>query len=546
MRASRLLLVALAFAVSACVDGDLSPSGTVDLDGDGHLAADDCDDRDPSVFWRHQAFRDADGDGHGAGPLQDMCTGNALPAGWANVSDDCDDANPAGWVAMTGYADDDEDQHGDGAAIGLCTSGALPKGYSAVTGDCDPSDPGRWRIHAYLYRDADGDGVTVAREGVLCIGTMMDPGYPPAPSGVDCDDGDPLRWLTMEGYADKDGDGAGAGPLVSVCTGGQLPSGHVSSGDDCAPDYWAAWRAFSYTYRDVDGDGWTVASAGTLCVGVSVPAGYLTWARGSDCDDGNRDAWQILTGYADEDGDLLGAGALLSFCTGATLPGGHVATGGDCDPEDRYAWRWWSYTHRDADGDGRTVPLAGTLCIGTTPPSGYATAASGNDCDDAHAGVWATVYGYADVDGDGVGANPALRSCTDGSLPADQVAAGTDCAPENPAAWRLLSYAATDGDGDGYTVPTAGQVCAGDALPDPYRATAMGRDCDDSDPSVFAALVRYPDLDGDGVGAPPRAVFCVGASVEPAGHSRYGWDVDDTDPSVQWDDSDDELLLLVL
>ena len=59
---------------------------------------------------------------------------------------------------------------------------------------------------------------------------------------------------------------------------------------------------------------------------------------------------------------LGGRGA--SFCAGATLPAGHVATGGDCDPEDRYAWRWWSYTHRDADGDGRDFQADRYIGIG--------------------------------------------------------------------------------------------------------------------------------------------------------------------------------------
>jgi hypothetical protein len=75
---------------------------------------------------------------------------------------------------------------------------------------------------------------------------------------------------------------------------------------------------------------------------------------------------------------------------------------------------------------------------------------------------------------------------------------------------------------------------------------AASRDCDDTNPSVFTALVRYRDEDGDGVGASPRTVFCVGADPEPAGHSRFGWDADDAEPSVQWDEEDDALLLLVL
>jgi hypothetical protein len=127
-------------------------------------------------------------------------------------------------------------------------------------------------------------------------------------------------------------------------------------------------------------------------------------------------------------------------------------------------------------------------------------------------------------------------------LPAGRVATASDCAPADPAAWRVLAHAWADEDGDGHTVAAAGQVCAGDGLPDPYRSARFGLDCDDHDAAVFSAVVRYADGDGDGVGAAPRAVFCVG-TAEPSGHVRAGWDVDDSDPALQWDESDEDLLL---
>ncbi len=92
-------------------------------------------------------------------------------------------------------------------------------------------------------------------------------------------------------------------------------------------------------------------------------------------------------------------------------------------------------------------------------------------------------------------------------------------------------------------MPVAGQVCAGTSLPEPYRSVPVGRDCDDGDPAVFTALVRYLDADCDGIGAAPRTV--VGA-WEPTGYSRFGWDLDDADPTVQWDGGDDDLLLSLL
>ena len=77
------------------------------------------------------------------------------------------------------------------------------------------------------------------------------------------------------------------------------------------------------------------------------------------------------------------------------------------------------------------------------------------------------------------------------------------------------------------------------------EALAVGRDCDDADPSVYRAIVRYPDGDGDGVGATPRTIFCV-AETAPAGYSRFGWDIDDHDPAVQWDGADAGIVLELL
>jgi hypothetical protein len=300
----------------------------------------------------------------------------------------------------------------------------------------------------------------------------------------------------LDGYVDADLDGAGAGPFVLVCSGATLAAG----------------------YARLDGD----------------------------CDDGNADAWRMLPGFADADRDGFGAGLELALCSGEALPAGNAATGSDCAPEDADAWRPWTYAYRDADGDRRTVVEVGTLCIGGAPPDGYLTIAAGSDCDDHDPRIFAAVTAYADEDLDAVGAGAALSFCTDGAIPAPYVATSTDCAPDDAAAWRLLAYAFMDSDGDGHTVPvTAGQACSGETLPDLYHAAATGNDCDDADASAYRAIVRYPDRDGDGVGATPRAIFCVAAD-EPAGHSSFGWDLDDADPAVDWDDDDEDLILLVL
>jgi hypothetical protein len=430
------------------------------------------------------------------------------------------------------------------AAFGMVCAGAtLPDGFllDRAGVDCDDADADRW-LSLYGLPDVDRDGVGDWAESwaEVCTGGALPPGY--ASTGGDCAPTDPTRWLSMNGFPDEDGDGAGAGSMTALCTAGVLPAGYVATSYDCAPSDRFAWARWSYAHRDADGDGRTVPESGEICGGATRPPGYLTAPSGSDCDDSSDSAWQVLIGFADEDEDGTGAGEPISFCTGAALPAGHVALGGDCDPAAGEAWQPFSYSFRDADGDGRTVPLSGTLCIGAAPPAGYHSTAVGDDCDDGDERVWAIVVSHEDEDRDGFGAGAPASACTDGSLPAGRVAAGSDCAPADPAAWRLLAHAWVDEDGDAHTVPSVGEVCAGDALPDPYRSAKAGLDCDDHDAEVFSAVVRYPDGDGDGVGAAPRAVFCIGAE-EPPAHVRAGWDLDDSDPAVQWDGSDEDLLL---
>jgi hypothetical protein len=55
--------------------------------------------------------------------------------------------------------------------------------------------------------------------------------------------------------------------------------------------------------------------------------------------------------------------------------------------------------------------------------------------------------------------------------------------------------------------------------------------------------VLYPDQDGDGVGASPRQIRCIGAAL-PAGLTLGGYDDDDADPMVIESDNDELDLLL--
>ncbi len=143
------------------------------------------------------------------------------------------------------------------------------------------------------------------------------------------------------------------------------------------------------------------------------------------------------------------------------------------------------------------------------------------DCDDSDPTAHATVTAYADTDGDHVGAGPAFSFCTAGGAPAGYVLDGTDCAADDPTAWRKVTNPPVDRDGDGFTAPTTVTLCIGDTLPEPYRAVARGNDCDDQDrPDLYRWVIAYRDHDGDGSGRGPArssapATPCPRASRRP-------------------------------
>jgi hypothetical protein len=177
MRASsRSLLAALAAASLSC-GGDGDPSGPVDRDGDGWFAADDCDDRNGSVWSEQQAYVDGDHDSMGAGALVTVCAGWSLPSGHASMTGDCDDADGAAWSEALLYEDADGDGIGAGSQQVRCIGAdSEPPGWAAMSGDCAPEDALAWRDLPYLYRDADGDGATVSSVGMACAGLALPAG----------------------------------------------------------------------------------------------------------------------------------------------------------------------------------------------------------------------------------------------------------------------------------------------------------------------------------------------------------------------------------
>jgi hypothetical protein len=513
--------------VQLCVSANERPMGYA-------VAAGDCAPQD-AQRWRkvNGLYRDADGDGRTVGGPQSACLGREM-TGWLSQrnEEDCDDASRDRWALMQVYADADGDGAGEGLPVQRCAGTVPPPGYVATATDCAPGDGLRWQLRPYSFRDVDGDGASVAEEGEVCSGPVLPEGYSVAASALDCDDSLASRWQLLDVYKDTDGDGVGIGPVERRCSGQSPEAGYVLTNTDCAPDERLRWQQLSYLHRDADGDGATVPAEGEVCSGLFLPEGYYQVARGSDCDDANPFARVTWSLFPDEDRDGVGAGAREPVCAGSTLPAGYSDQGTDCAPYERERWQGLTYRFRDADADGFTVEAGGSLCAGATLPPGYRNSPWGNDCDDENPTVHHGLQLYADADGDTVGAGEAVAFCTDGSVPAGYSPSGSDCAPDDSSHWQVLTYSHVDVDGDGYTTPAEGQLCAGAALPPPYFVSASGNDCNDTDPSRFHWTVLYPDADGDGVGVPPRVVPCLGTQL-PAGHSIYGFDPDDADPTTR-------------
>lgn len=104
----------------------------------------DCDDNDASVHQSFSFYPDADGDGHGANSLVDVCAVSATtpPLGYSVTTGDCDDNDASVYQTFTFYPDADGDGHGAYTGVEICAESANtpPDGYLTTNDDCDDTD----------------------------------------------------------------------------------------------------------------------------------------------------------------------------------------------------------------------------------------------------------------------------------------------------------------------------------------------------------------------------------------------------------------------
>jgi hypothetical protein len=474
-------------------DSGNQPVGSVDRDGDGFDADDDCDDYDASVN------PDA----------EEVCDG---------IDNNCDGSTDDGTLS-TWYADNDGDDFGDDAAsIEACVA---PEGFVDVSGDCDDEDGDSW------------------------------PGAPERCDDVDNDcDGDIDEEITGEWYADDDADGYGdAAEFLDTC---DPPTGYVADDTDCDDQNSTAFPGgvevcdgadnncdgtvdeptavdASVWYTDNDTDGFGDASSPTTA--CDAPTGHVS--DDQDCDDTdiavNPDATEICDGVdndcdtivdtVDDDGDTYLA----------------VACGGlDCDDTDNAinpaaTESWYDGVDQDCDGAGDYDADA----------DGYdSDSFGGTDCDD---GTASTNPGASDAWYDGVDADCSGGSDYDSDSDGfdSDAHGGTDCDDTD----GTINTGATETWYDGVD-----QDCDGagdyDADADGYDSDAHGgTDCDDGAAATYpgASDAWYDGVDTDCGGGSDYDSDLDGYDSDAHG----GTDCDDTAIGVNpaatdiWYDGDD-------
>jgi hypothetical protein len=407
-----------------------------DVDEDGVVAADDCDDTDASVGRAATWRGDCDADGVAGDVTTDACE--------RPTTSPCDSAEGV-WLAL-----DQPD------------------------GDCDDEDAATITPTVW-YADCDGDGrhsdatpESCGPPDAWCDGAPPEGGFTDvAPPVFDCDDRDAARDVAKVWYPDCDGDGAdgegtdpSCGPPDAWCDNAPPAGGWTDAPPtdfDC-DDADATYAVSAVWYPDCDGDG-DPADQGPLacappddwCDNAPPTGGWTDTAPAiGDCDDADGALSLVKTWYADCDGDGVGAatgptscGPPSDWCDGAPPAGGWSdapPTDVDCDDDDNGqggAVEWFP----DCDGDGAfsmdgtvscTAPVG--VCAGAEPLGGFVNSGATGDCDDTDAGEQIVETWIVDCDGDDVPGLPRRLSCGEPTLPCSGVAAvgNVDVEPDPP------------------------------------------------------------------------------------------------------------------
>ncbi len=557
-------MLALLAMLVGCLPNYESAELSVDLDGDGYLGVDDCDETDPAVHafagevcdgldndcdlmvderLLSPVFDDVDGDGFGdQATARDACDLEGTTTVGGDCQDDVAAVNPDATEICDGIDNDCDGNIDDGGGVvfyvdadgdGLgdltqpvesCDAGG---NLVANAGDCDDTDAAVGEASAW-YNDSDGDGFGDGAWVVECappLASWVDQDgdcndgdrsvFPYAPeqcNGVDddCDSEIDEEVIVIDWYADVDGDGYGdASNSESGCA---APSGFVSDSLDCDDGD----IAVNPGVTDDSCDGLDQDCSGT----ADQDAPTSTWYADSDVD-GYGDA-SVTAVQCDQPSGYIGDSTDCDDTTGGVNPG---VSDDSCDgvdqdcsgtaDQDAPTSTWFA----DADADG--YGDAGVSAVQCDQPSGYISDAT--DCNDGESGV---NPGIADDSCDGV----------------DQDCSGTADQDAPTSTWFADSD--NDGYGDGTDLV--------DQCDQPIGFVADKSDCNDDDGGINPSItddscddvdqdcsgtadqdaptsIWFADSDSDGYGdAGTTAVDCA----QPSGYISDATDCNDGNGGV--------------
>ncbi|MBK7760010.1 MAG: VCBS repeat-containing protein [Deltaproteobacteria bacterium] len=171
--------------------------GYSDVDGDGVVGADDCDDKDAKVGVGTTRYVDDDDDGFGGEGTIIVCDGDT---GWSANNDDCDDTSAStnpGAQEVCDLADVDEDCDGvsddaDGSASSSTFTVYFPDADGDGYGDINKGSPRCDLPSGYVTNaeDCDDSREDVNPEGSEYCNGRDDDCNGEADDGIDCDTGE--------------------------------------------------------------------------------------------------------------------------------------------------------------------------------------------------------------------------------------------------------------------------------------------------------------------------------------------------------------------
>src|SRR3989344_887742 len=172
-----------------CNDGNATytSSCVTDGDGDGVTDASDCASSDSTKWQFLIGYTNSDGDGYGVGSSQSVCSGSALPMGYASVGGDCYDTSADAYPG-SGYTS--VSPRGDGSYDWNC-NGVVDKYLDNVT-SLSPNTcyGGNYANLGYLISPTPACGSSATAiinvslySDAFCVDSMMSCG--PGPCGTE-------------------------------------------------------------------------------------------------------------------------------------------------------------------------------------------------------------------------------------------------------------------------------------------------------------------------------------------------------------------------